>query len=122
MTLDPLLQIVQQHGVPERWRAPNEVALAALFGSNGGRYRDEARKNITLRAADRPGESGVPFAALIHPSNPDSGPYSGMSIALFPVADAACLLTFVVGTNGISPDDEILGRPGHARKVHAICA
>jgi 5-methylcytosine-specific restriction protein B len=67
-------------------------------------------------------DASVPFAAYIHPSNPTSGAYGGMSIAIFPVADAACLLTFVVGTNGLSPDEEILGRPGHARKVKAICS
>jgi 5-methylcytosine-specific restriction protein B len=28
----------------------------------------------------------------------------------------------VVGTQGLSPDEGILGRPGHARKIQAICA
>jgi 5-methylcytosine-specific restriction protein B len=32
------------------------------------------------------------------------------------------LLTFVVGTNGLAPDENILGRPGHARKIRALCA
>src|SRR5260370_8097786 len=46
-----------------------------------------------------------------------------MSIAVFPGDDESpCLLTFVVGTNGLAPDEAILGRPGHARKVNAICA
>ncbi len=45
-----------------------------------------------------------------------------MSVALFPAAGHPCLLTFVVGTAGISPDEEILGRPGHARNVKALCA
>ena len=49
------------------------------------------------------------------------GPYGGLSIAVFPSASGPCLLTFVVGTNGISPDEEILGRPGHARNVRALC-
>jgi len=66
-------------------------------------------------------DTGVPFAALIHRDSPDVGAYSGTSVVWFPVTDAPCLLSFVVGTNGISPDDEILGRPGHARKVRAIC-
>jgi 5-methylcytosine-specific restriction protein B len=44
-----------------------------------------------------------------------------MSLVWFPVSNAPCLLTFVVGTSGIAPDDEILGSPGHARKVQAIC-
>ncbi|HUY26230.1 MAG TPA: AAA family ATPase [Candidatus Binataceae bacterium] len=63
----------------------------------------------------------VPYAALIHPSNPDSGVYGGMSLAIFPAPDAPCLLTFVVGTNGLAPDENVLGRPGHARKLNALC-
>ena len=121
MSLDPLFEIVR-HGAPDGWKAANEAAFGDLFGSGGGRYRDEARKAVALRAPDQAGENGVPFVAIIHPSNPDSGPYSGMSIAIFPIPGGPCLLTFGVGTNGITPDDEILGRPGHARKVQAMCA
>ena len=28
----------------------------------------------------------------------------------------------VIGTQGLSPDEEILGRPGHGRKIKAICS
>ncbi len=65
-------------------------------------------------------ESGVPFAAYIHPSNPPSGPYSGLSFAIFPVPDKPALIGLIVGTQGLSPDEAILGRPGHARKALAI--
>ena len=67
-------------------------------------------------------ESGVPFAAYIHPSNPTSGAYSGCSFVMFPAEDQPCLFGLVVGTQGLSPDETILGRPGHARKTQAICA
>ena len=49
------------------------------------------------------------FAALIHPSNPDSGPYAGMSFVIFPVPDGPSLIAMGVGTQGLSPDEEILG-------------
>ncbi len=65
-------------------------------------------------------ETNVPYAALIHSTSPTSGAYSGMSVVLFPVPGAPCLIAFCVDTGGISPDDEILGRPGHARAVQAI--
>jgi 5-methylcytosine-specific restriction protein B len=65
-------------------------------------------------------DSGVPFAAYIHPSNPSSGPYSGLSFVIFPVPDQPCLVGMVVGTQGLTPDEAILGRPGHARKIQAI--
>ncbi|MCI0446644.1 hypothetical protein L0152_26000, partial [bacterium] len=56
----------------------------------------------------------VPFAALIHPQNPNSGPYGGMSFVIFPAKDAPCLIAMGVGTKGLSPDEDVLGRPGHA--------
>ena len=31
------------------------------------------------------------------------------------------LISVVIGTQGLSPDEEVLGRPGHGRKVAAIC-
>jgi 5-methylcytosine-specific restriction protein B len=45
-----------------------------------------------------------------------------MSFVVFPVSDAPCLVGMVVGTQGLSPDEDILARPGHGRKVSAICA
>jgi 5-methylcytosine-specific restriction protein B len=40
----------------------------------------------------------------------------------FPVSNAACLVALGIGTQGLAPDEAILGRPGHARKAQAICA
>jgi 5-methylcytosine-specific restriction protein B len=121
MTLDPLLEVVMHQGMLKPRDAQNEKAFDALFGSDHGRYRDEARKSVKLRANPQE-ESGVPFAAYIEPNATDSGPYGGMSVAVFPVPEAPCLLTLVVGTYGLAPDEQILGRPGHARKVRALCA
>jgi 5-methylcytosine-specific restriction enzyme B len=59
----------------------------------------------------------VPFAAYIHPSNPTRGAYGGLSFVIFPVADAPCLVGLGVGTQGLVPEETVLGRPGHARKV-----
>ena len=66
-------------------------------------------------------DSGVPYAAYIHPSNADSGAYAGMSFVIFPVNDGPCLVAMVIGTQGLAPDETILGRPGHARKLQAVC-
>ncbi len=120
MTLDPLVEIILRHGMGQDWTVNNEAAFTALFGSSGGRYKDEAKRSVKLRANPQD-EASVPYAAYIEPNATDSGGYGGMSIAIFPVRDAPCLLTFVVGTQGLSPDEQILGRPGHARKVQAIC-
>lgn len=118
--LKPLVDIVHSN-TAENWKSRNQEALEALFGAPGGRYRKEAQGSVTLRAPESRGDSGVPFAAYIHPSNPASGPYGGMSFVIFPVDGSPCLVSLVVGTQGLSPDEAILGRPGHARKAQAIC-
>ena len=104
----------------QSWKDRNEKALAALFAS---RYPKRAEKSVTLRAPDmKGGDAGVPYAAYIHPSNADSGAYGGMSFVIFPVDDAPSLVAMVIGTQGLAPDEAILGRPGHARKIQAMCA
>lgn len=105
----------------ENWHEKNETAFDNLFGT-GGRYAEKARKTVMLRAPEFKGDTGVPFASYIHPSNPDSGQFGGMCFVIFPIADGPCLVALGIGTQGLSPDEEILGRPGHARKVAAICS
>ncbi len=122
MALTKFINLALQEGLTAHWPEQNERAFRALFGSPEGRYPASAEKSVKLRAPQFKEDSGVPFAAFIHPSNPAAGPYGGMSIATFPVEDAPCLVSFVVGTQGLSPDEEILSRPGHTRKVQAICA
>lgn len=121
MALDPLIDILLRRGVSDTWPEDNATAFRALFGASGGRYSAAAEKVVALRNPQIKNDAGVPFAAYIHPANPNSGPYGGMSIAIFPVEDGPCLLSFVVGTQGLSPDEDVLGRPGHARKVQALC-
>jgi len=121
MSLALLLDIVR-HSRLDSWTDRNKDALSALFGTPGGRYPKTAAKDVTLRAPEMSPDSGVPFAAYIHPSNPSSGPYSGLSFVIFPAPDHPCLIGLVVGTQGLTPDEAILGRPGHARKTQAICA
>jgi 5-methylcytosine-specific restriction protein B len=120
MTLELLRDIVLHHGQKDPWPEVNRESFDAMFGSGGGRYWEESKKLVKLRAnkiADE--DESVPFAALIEPGGADSGQYGGMSIAIFPVPGAPCLVTFVTGTLGLRPDDLILGRPGHARKIGA---
>jgi len=122
-TLDQLVDLIHS-GSTDAWHKKNAEALAPLFGAENGRYPAAAEKSIKLRAPEMKGgdDSGIPFAAYIHPANPDSGPYAGMSFVIFPVKDGPCLVSMVVGTQGLSPDETVLGRPGHARRLRAICA
>lgn len=119
--MEKLIEIIHDPRL-ENWAEENNQAFSELFGSGGGRYGVRAQSAVKLRAPQFSGGSGVPFAAYIHPSNPDSGAYGGMSFVIFPVENGPCLIGLVIGTQGLSPDEEILGRPGHARKVKAICA
>src|SRR5215469_10643681 len=121
MSLAPLLEIIHS-AAQSSWSERNKTAFDALFGSPEGRYPRPAAKSVTLRAPEMSADSGVPFAAYIHPSNPPQGAYSGLSFVIFPVPDGPCLVGLVVGTQGLSPDEAILGRPGHARKAQAVCS
>jgi 5-methylcytosine-specific restriction protein B len=124
MWYEKLLSTILQKGYSNDWSSKFKEGFNALFGSQDGRYPESAKQLVKLRNPEPPeGKEGiVPFAALIHPSNPSSGPYGGTSLAVFPGDDAPCLLSLVVGTNGLAPDEGILGRPGHARKARALCA
>lgn len=121
MSLAPLTEIIRATN-QNSWGDRNKIAFSALFGAPDGRYPKLAAKEVTLRAPEMSPDTGVPFAAYIHPSNPASGPYSGLSFVIFPVPEQPCLIGLVVGTQGLTPDEAILGRPGHARKAQAICA
>ena len=121
MGLESLIDLVQAPAQGS-WTDRNRAAFEALFGSPDGRYPKNAAKAVTLRAPEMSADSGVPFAAYVHPSNPPSGPYSGLSFVIFPVPEQPALIGLVVGTQGLSPDEAILGRPGHARKAQAICS
>lgn len=87
------------------------------------RYHKASWKDVQLRNAYglvREGEEGgVPYAGLIHPDNPPSGPYGGTSLVWFP-SDTGSLIGFGIGTKGISPDEGILTRPGHRRRIAAL--
>ncbi len=120
MSLSSLVDIIHS-GTLDQWSQRNKKSFESLFGSAEGRYPKSAEKDFVLRAPEMSPDSGVPFAAYIHPSNPNSGPYSGLSFVIFPVEGKPALLGLVVGTQGLSPDEAILGRPGHSRKAQAIC-
>ena len=118
MSFEPLVQIIHSE-TTDTWKKRNEDALSALFGD---RYPIRAKESVKLRAPDMKGaDSGVPYAAYIDPSNPDAGAYGGMSFVIFPVDHEPCLVGMVIGTQGLAPDETVLGRPGHARKMRAIC-
>ena len=121
MSIDKLIEII--HAPPlDRWAEENEKVFKTLFSSPDGRYRQDAEKTVALRSPGPKSEESIPFAAYIHPNNPSKGPYGGFSFVIFPVREAPSLIGLVAGTQGLAPDEVILGRPGHARKSEAICA
>jgi 5-methylcytosine-specific restriction enzyme B len=118
--MQKLLNLIYDHPL-KSWSDDATQAFEELFGGGTGRYPERARKSIQIRAPKFSDESNVPFSTLIEPSNPNSGPYGGMSVGIFPVEDAPCLIALGTGTTGLHPDEAILARPGHARKANAIC-
>lgn len=85
--------------------------------------RNDERR-FQLRVNGDAKEGAVPYAALIAPDQDLSGGYGGMSFVMFPSEGPDCpaLVAMVVGTNGLAPDEGVLGRPGHARKCAAIAS
>ncbi len=102
------------------WHDQSKAAFEELFTAQKSRYGKNARNTVKFRTPKLDGDKNVPFSAIINPSAPDSGGYSGMSFVIFPVKDGPPMLAMVVGTMGLSPDEHILGKPGHSRKVNAI--
>jgi 5-methylcytosine-specific restriction enzyme B len=121
MSTAALVEIIHA-GHQESWSERNKTAFHGLFGAQGGRYPESASKSVALRAPAMSGDAGVTFAAYIPHSSPSSGAYGGVSFVIFPVPGKPALFGLVVGTQGLSPDEAILGRPGHARKAQAICS
>lgn len=100
-----------------------ERTKEAIDGLFGTRY--PARTRYSTRAAIMPGPEAVSFAGLVHEDSPTSGVYGGMSLIWFPIEatdenEAGSLLTLVCGTRGLAPDEQVLGRPGHARHLQAL--
>jgi 5-methylcytosine-specific restriction protein B len=119
MSVEELVDIIHSQDTTE-WQARNAKAYENLFGGKN-RYAKTAEDTVSKRTPRFGGDDNVAYSALIHPSNPSSGGYSGMSFAIAPSDDGPALVNLCVGTSGLGEDGVILGRPGHARKVRAIC-
>lgn len=94
--------------------------LEALFGD---RYQKRHFTPTVIRdayALATEGDEGVPYAGLINPDNPPSGPYGGTSVVWFPNRQGGSLIDFGVGTRGLAPDEGVLTRPGHRRRVTGL--
>ncbi|MFI5299827.1 MAG: McrB family protein [Polyangiales bacterium] len=94
--------------------------LEALFGDRFPKRHFAGtgiRDAYALASGD--GEEGVAYAGLINPDNPPSGPYGGTSVVWFPSAEGS-LIDFGIGTRGLAPDEGVLTRPGHRRRIAAL--
>ena len=79
---------------------------------------ERARSPIIRDAYSYPLED-VPFAGLIAENNPTTGAYGGASVVWMPTQESS-ILCLVVGTQGIAPDEAMLTRAGHRRRVAAL--
>lgn len=119
-SLSELAGVIRQglRSVPEKGVRP---LLERLFGERFQKRHLEPsliRDAYALASAEE--HDGVPFAGLIHPDNPPSGPYGGTSLVWFPTSESGSLIGFGVGTPGLSPDEGILTKPGHRRRIVAL--
>lgn len=96
------------------------LRIDALFGDRyPKRHAAPTAVRDVYRLATNSDESGIPFAGLINADNPPSGSYGGTSVVWFPTTEGS-LIDFSVGTRGIAPDEGILTRPGHRRRIGAL--
>lgn len=123
-SLEALTKIIMD-GLPERENRSDvdDRTKSAVDGLFGERY--QAKSPRARRVVLMSGEDSVSFAGLVHPESPPSGVYGGMSLIWFPIPaegdnPASSLLTLVCGTRGLTPDEQILGRPGHIRHLRAF--
>jgi len=103
--------------------APPNTMRSAIERLFGQRYHKRHLEPTSIRDAyglAEMGDGGVPYAGLINPDNPPSGPYGGTSIVWFPSQNHGSLIDFGVGTRGLAPDEGILTRPGHRRRIAAL--
>ena len=54
------------------------------------------------------------------PGQPALWTSGGTSLVWFPTSDSGSLIGFGVGTRGLSPDEGILTKPGHRRRLVAL--
>ncbi len=102
-------------------KADFREALQRLFGQRyHKRHAEETMFRDAYALAGEDGEAGVPWAGLINPETAQSGPYGGASVVWFPSKEHGSTVSFVVGTKGLSPDEGLLTRPGHRRRVAAL--
>ncbi|HWF84654.1 MAG TPA: AAA family ATPase, partial [Vicinamibacterales bacterium] len=98
-------------------RSDIKPSLEALFAD---RYHARHKPQVGFRDAyGLAVDDGVAWAGMISGENPPSGPYGGASIAWFP-RDTGSLITFVIGTRGLAPDEGLLTRQGHRRRTTAL--
>lgn len=106
----------------------DSAILTAMRGVFGERYHkrsaphfDHDKPPFIRNAYGRGGgeTDHVAYAGFINPDNPPSGPYGGTSLVWFP-RDEGCLIDFGIGTRGLSPDEGILTRPGHRRRIASL--
>ena len=95
--------------------------IEALFGERFHRthWKSSIARDAYGLARDDEDTRGVPYAGLINPDNPQSGPYGGTSLVWFP-GPSGSLIGFGIGTKGIPPDEGIVNRPGHRRRVTGL--
>lgn len=105
----------------------SEQILKAMKGLFGTRFHKRSASQLEhpekppfVRNAYGTGETEhVAYAGFINPDNPSSGPYGGTSLVWFPRAEGS-LIDFGIGTRGLTPDEGILTRPGHRRRIASL--
>ena len=104
----------------EKWCEDARGVFEGLLTA-GVRYKKVGIDEVKVRVSSSKKSDTLLWAAYLNPANIEGGAYGGTSLVIFASKNKPALLTFCVGTQGLAPDEKILGNPGHARKLSAIC-
>lgn len=78
-------------------------------------HRNAYQTRVNLQKKD----DSASFAGWITAENPKSGAYQGISFVWFP-GEQGSVAGLVIGTDGFGADADILGLPGHRRRLKAL--
>lgn len=99
------------------WKPPREELREFLESLFEERYHKTDWRHFQARPSYMP--DGASWAGWILADNPTSGAYQGTSFVWFP-GDGGSVAVLVLGTAGFGPDANILGRPGHRRRLEGL--
>ena len=114
MWSDKLLGAILERRYSNAWPEKFKAGFEALFGSDGGRYPDSAKRQVTLRAPRllKKARESYHLPRSFIRAIPVRDPTVEPRLPFFRAMTRLVLISLVVGTNGLAPDEGNFGATG----------